>query len=116
MPATFRRGLSLMELLIATTISIMLMAATVTLFGVVGDKVNAGRAMIETGDRLRATRSRLSADLRGVTAPMLPWGQPASGDGYFEIIKGPARGYEPGNVQSRRQRAKAHCSVTRKTC
>jgi hypothetical protein len=78
-----------MELLIATTISIMLMAATVTLFGVVGDKVNAGRAMIETGDRLRATRSRLSADLRGATATMLPWGQPASGDGYFEIIKGP---------------------------
>ena len=99
-PATFRRGLSLMELLIATTISIMLMAATVTLFGVVGDKVNAGRAMIETGDRLRATRSRLSADLRGVTAPMLPWGQPASGDGYFEIIKGPAPNNRDANPNS----------------
>ncbi len=78
-----------MELLIATTISIMLMAATVTLFGVVGDKVNAGRAMIETGDRLRATRSRLSADLRGATASMRPWEDPSAGSGYFEIIKGP---------------------------
>jgi hypothetical protein len=85
-----RRGLSLMELLVATTISIMLMAATVTLFGVVGDKVNAGRAMIETGDRLRATRNRLSADLRGATASFLPWEQASSGSGYFEIVKGPA--------------------------
>jgi hypothetical protein len=78
-----------MELLIATTISIMLMAATVTLFGVVGDKVNAGRAMIETGDRLRATRNRLVNDLRGVTASMLPWQDASAGSGYFEIIKGP---------------------------
>jgi type II secretory pathway component PulJ len=84
-----RRGLSLMELLIATTISIMLMAATVTLFGVVGDKVNAGRAMIETGDRVREVRNRLSADLRGATASMLPWEKASSGSGYFEIIKGP---------------------------
>jgi type II secretory pathway component PulJ len=87
--ATLRRGLSLMELLIATTISIMLMAATVTLFGVVGDKVNAGRAMIETGDRLRATRNRLSADLRGATVSFLPWEQASSGSGYFEVLKGP---------------------------
>jgi hypothetical protein len=89
-----------MELLVATTISIMLMAATVTLFGVVGDKVNAGRAMIETGDRLRATRNRLSADLRGATASFLPWEQASSGSGYFEVVKGPAPNNRDANPNS----------------
>ena len=89
-----------MELLIATTISIMLMAATVTLFGVVGDKVNAGRAMIETGDRLRATRNRLSADLRGATVSFLPWEQPSAASGYFEIVKGPAPNNRDANPNS----------------
>ncbi len=99
-PATLRRGLSLMELLIATTISIMLMAATVTLFGVVGDKVNAGRAMIETGDRLRATRNRLSADLRGATVSFVTWEQPSAASGCFEIVKGPAPNNRDANPNS----------------
>jgi hypothetical protein len=85
-----RRGLSLMELLIATTMSIMVMGATVTLFGVVGDRINGGRAIIETNDRLRAIQNLLRRDLGGHTASMLPWAQPSAGEGYFEIIKGPA--------------------------
>jgi hypothetical protein len=84
-----RRGLSLMELLVATTISIMVMGATVTLFGVVGDRINGGRAMIETSDRLRAVQNLLRRDLLGHTPSMLPWEQPSAGAGYFEIIKGP---------------------------
>jgi hypothetical protein len=78
-----------MELLIATTISIMVMGATVTLFGVVGDRINGGRAMIETSDRLRAVQNLLRRDLGGHTSPLLPWADPAAGNGYFEIIKGP---------------------------
>src|SRR5947209_951542 len=85
-----RRGLSLMELLIATTISIMVMGATVTLFGVVGERINGGRAMIEVADRLRSTQSLLHHDLRGVTVSFLPWEQASAGNGYFEILKGPA--------------------------
>ena len=84
-----RRGLSLMELLIATTISIMVMGATVTLFGVVGERINGGRAMIEVADRLRSTQNLLHHDLRGVTVSFLPWEEPSSGAGYFEILKGP---------------------------
>jgi hypothetical protein len=79
-----------MELMIATTISIMVMGATVTLFGVVGDKINAGRAMIETNDRLRSTQNLLRRDLRGATVSFLPWEQPSAGSGFFEIVKGPA--------------------------
>src|SRR5258708_19141436 len=74
-PATLRRGLSLMELLIATTISVMVMGATVTLFGVVGERINGGRAMIEVADRLRSTQNLLHHDLRGLTGSILPWEQ-----------------------------------------
>jgi hypothetical protein len=84
-----RHGLSLMELLIATTISIMVMGATVTLFGVVGERINGGRAMIEVADRLRSTQNLLHHDLGGVTVSFLPWEQPSAGAGYFEILKGP---------------------------
>src|SRR4051812_38663107 len=89
-PTTLRRGLSLMELLISTMLSIMVMGATVTLFGVVGERINGGRAMIETSDRVRAVENKLHFDLLGHTAAMLPWEQASSGAGYFEILKGPA--------------------------
>ena len=105
-----RRGLSLMELLIATTISIMVMGATVTLFGVVGERINGGRAMIEVADRLRSTQSLLSRDLRGHTARCLPWEQPSAGSGYFEILK------EARDEKSRQHSrfGERHCSVIRK--
>ncbi|HEV3418468.1 MAG TPA: hypothetical protein VG056_16720, partial [Pirellulales bacterium] len=99
-PATLRarRGLSLMELMIATTISIMVMGATVTLFGVVGDKINAGRAMIETNDRVRSTQNLLRRDLRGATVSFLPWEQPSAGSGYFEVFKGNTYDADPNLV------------------
>ena len=84
-----RRGLTLMELLIAVTISLMVMGATVTLFGVVGDKINAGRALIEMSDHVRSAENRLRQDLEGATASFLPWEQPSAASGYFEILKGP---------------------------
>lgn len=88
-----------MELLISTMLSIMVMGATVTLFGVVGERINGGRAMIETSDRLRAVENRLHIDLLGHTASMLPWEQPSGGSGYFEILEGPA----PFNLDASQQ-------------
>jgi hypothetical protein len=99
-PLHGRRGLSLMELLIATTISIMIMGATVTLFGVVGERINGGRAMIEVSDRLRSTQNLLLRDLRGATVSFLPWEQASAGSGYFEILKGPASLDDPSKKPS----------------
>jgi prepilin-type N-terminal cleavage/methylation domain-containing protein len=94
--AAFRRqGFTLVELLAATLISLLVMAATVTLFGVVGDKISYGRSSIELSDRLRAAQFRLRSDLRGATAEMLPWDRPERGDGYFEILKVPGRDSQP---------------------
>ncbi len=90
-----RRGFSILELLIATLISLMIMAATVTLFGVVGDRISSGRAIIETNDRVRAAQNLLRTDILGRTGSMFPWEQPGAGNGYFEIVKGPYRDQYP---------------------
>lgn len=90
-PAVFaRRGLSVVELLAATVISLIVMGATVQLFGTVGSQITNGRSNIEAGDRLRTALERLRKDLRGITVDMTAWNRPESASGYFEIIKGPA--------------------------
>jgi len=91
-----------MELLIATTISVMIMGATVTLFGVVGERINGARAMIEVADRLRSAQNLLRNDLIGHTVSGLPWEQPSAGSGYFEVLKGRSvrnnRDSQPGSA------------------
>jgi prepilin-type N-terminal cleavage/methylation domain-containing protein len=84
-----RHGFTIVELLIATLISLVVMAATVSLFGVVADKITNGRAMIELSDRLRSAAHSLRTDLRGMTVDTLPWQAPAQGNGYLEIDKFP---------------------------
>jgi type II secretory pathway pseudopilin PulG len=83
-----RRAFTLVEVLIATAVTLLMMALVVTVFGLVGDSVSASRATMETVDRLRAAQIRLQADVDGVTAPTLPPLDPAQGAGYFEIIEG----------------------------
>ncbi len=82
-----RRGFSLVEVMVATAISLILIGGAATLFGYVGDRVTAGRAGIETSDHVRAAQDRLRSDLQMRTATMLPWESPAAGNGYFEIVK-----------------------------
>ena len=48
------RGYTLVEVLIATTLSLMLMAAVAQMFGQLGTSVNNSRATLETAERLRA--------------------------------------------------------------
>ncbi len=87
--ARSRRGLSVVELLAATVISLIVMGATVQLFGTVGNQISNGRSNIELGDRIRTAVERLRKDLRGHTADTLAWNRPEDASGYIEIIKGP---------------------------
>ena len=59
-----RRGLSVVELLAATVISLIVMGATVQLFGTVGAQISNGRSNIELSDRVRSAVERLRRDLR----------------------------------------------------
>ncbi|MEX0585349.1 MAG: prepilin-type N-terminal cleavage/methylation domain-containing protein, partial [Pirellulales bacterium] len=83
-----RGGFTLVEVLIATALTLVVMGVTVTLFGNITGRISGSRAIIETNDRLRSCRERLILDLRGITAPMLPPLRPEWGLGYFEYVEG----------------------------
>jgi type II secretory pathway pseudopilin PulG len=93
-----KRGYTLVELLIATTLTLVMMGAVATLFGTIGQSVATSRATMEMSDALRGTTIRLRTDLSGVLAsdPDMftppPWPPKSAGadkTGYFEYVEGP---------------------------
>ncbi len=82
------RGFTLIEMLVALAATLLMMGATVTLFGVIVDSVSGSRSLLEISDKLRATRNRIQADLQGATATMRPPLRPENDEGYLEIIEG----------------------------
>ena len=84
-----RGGMTLVEMLVATAVTLILVGLVVQLFGVVGNSVTASRSLLESTDQLRSTAFRLRTDLSGITAVPLPPAKPESDRGYLEIIEGP---------------------------
>jgi type II secretory pathway component PulJ len=84
-----RSGMTLVEMLVATAATLMLMGAIAQVFSVFGSAVTNSRSIIEQDSRLRSVAWRLRADLGGTTARMLPPRSPAESEGYFEVIEGP---------------------------
>ena len=81
-------GYTLIEILVATTLALMLMGAVVAMFARVGESINDARSMLEAADRLRWL-PRLQADLGGLTVTVNPPRDPANNEGYLEYIEGP---------------------------
>lgn len=88
-----RRGLTIIEVLIATTITILMLAALAEGFKRVGDSIAENRAGLEVSNRLRGVSLRLKEDLEGVTVPLTPPLDTMSGQGYFEYFEGPMCDY-----------------------
>jgi hypothetical protein len=86
-----RRGITLVEMLVALAVTLLMMGAVVTVFGFIGERVTDSRAIIETADRLRSAGHRLREDLARITVDAIPWQRPEEGAGYLEILEGPAR-------------------------
>ena len=84
-----RGGMTLVEMLVATTCTLILMGAIAQVFGAFGNAVSESRAMIELDNQLRTVSWRLRNDLSGATARTLPPLEVEAGEGYFEIIEGP---------------------------
>ena len=84
-----RNGMTLIEMLVATAATLLLMAAIVQVFGAFGAAITNSRAILETDARMRAVAWKLRTDLGGVTSKLVPPAPHDSGDGYFEIIEGP---------------------------
>jgi len=84
-----RRGMTLVEMLVAMAATLIIMAAVGQAFSAFGDAISGSRAVIELDSRMRAAAWRLRSDLAGATAQPNPPLSPASGEGYLEIIEGP---------------------------
>ncbi|MEO1497255.1 MAG: hypothetical protein AAFV43_08910 [Planctomycetota bacterium] len=76
-------------MLTALAVTLLLMAAVVTVFANVTSSVTRRRATLEMSGQLRSVREQLSRDLEGATCTALPWREPEANEGYIEIIEGP---------------------------
>lgn len=81
-------GFTLIEILVSLVITLIMMGAVVTLFGVVTDSVSGSRALLETADKLRACRNRLASDLAGATVTPIPPRRPENDEGYLQVVEG----------------------------
>jgi prepilin-type N-terminal cleavage/methylation domain-containing protein len=88
---TRHTAFTLVEMLVAMAITLVMMAAVVTLFANVSNSVRNRRATIEMSGQVRHLRNVLQQDLQGATCPGLTWQRPESNHGYIEIIEGSYR-------------------------
>jgi len=90
-PTPLRSGFSLAELLVASSIGLLVMASVASLFSVFGRAMSRSQSTIDLTSRMRAAAWKLRQDLDGVTCPVVPWLSPDANTGYFEISEGPQR-------------------------
>ncbi|NLE37769.1 MAG: hypothetical protein GX621_07065 [Pirellulaceae bacterium] len=89
-----RGAYTLVEILVSTTLSLIMLAGVAVVFGTVGDSIANSRAALEMVDRLRSAQQRLARDLEGVTVRTTlsrgPQYRPKSEneEGYFEYGEG----------------------------
>jgi len=90
-----RSGVSLVEMLVAMTVSLIMIYALLHAFAYVINFVTAGRAMVEASGQVRGASYHLTNDLRHLTAPVRAWHDRESMTGYFEYIEGLGYDYDP---------------------
>lgn len=82
------QGFTLVEVMVATAITLLIMAAVTALFANISASVQVSRATIELADRIRAVKALLENDLKGLTAVTVPPMKADDDKGYFEIVEG----------------------------
>ncbi len=85
-----RSGFTLIEILVAITLTFILMASVVTVFGGVGEGIAQSRRALEQFDRLRTASQQLRIDLQGATVSNVAGVEmrPEESQGYFEVVAG----------------------------
>jgi type II secretory pathway component PulJ len=84
-----RHGYTLIEVLVATTLSLMILGGVIHLFSKVGASITESRSILESAERLRGAQTRMQLDLEGLTVLPLPPRRPDDGVGCLEIFEGP---------------------------
>lgn len=94
MPMPFRRrqssrsGFTLLEVLVATAITLLMMLALAKIFKDIGQGMKQGRAALELNSRLRDVCFRIQRDMNNLTARPGALPGTSSGTGYFEYYDG----------------------------
>ena len=71
-PRSCRHGLTLVEMLVATTMTLIIMGVVAQLFGMLGTGISGSRATLTMNGRMRGIAQQLRLDLAGITAKTLP--------------------------------------------
>ena len=83
-----RRGLTLVELMVASTLGLVLVIGVLEAFRQITGSVTKGRATVQISGQLRNITNLMRADFQGITVNTIPNTSAGSGMGYFEIIEG----------------------------
>lgn len=90
-----RSGMTLVEMLVATTMTLIIMGIVAQLFGFLALTLSRSRDTISMSSDARSVANLLRRDLTGLTVKTVP-STPADGDsGYLEIIEGSAATDQP---------------------
>ncbi len=81
-----RQGLTLVELLIAVSLTLIIVAAMIRAFKSTGDSISLGRAKMDMHNKIRVVTETLRRDLQNATHAPNP--RAGNSAGYFEIIEG----------------------------
>lgn len=92
-----RAALTLVEILIALTMTLIVLGTMMTAFKYASEEMQNGRAMIELSNRTRTVEDYLRADLASITVEPRVHTGATEPNGYFEVIEGPARDFTPSN-------------------
>lgn len=88
-----RSGFTLLEVLIATGVTLLLMVGLAQIFKVLGDNITKGRASLELNNRIRNVIHRIRTDLENITVNPRPPISAGTGQGYLKYYDGPCTDY-----------------------
>ncbi len=88
-----RGGFTLLEIMVATAVTLLMMISLVQIFKIIGDSMKQGRAALQINNTLRSITHRLRQDLSNVTVRVDPPADPSTGAGYFKIVDGSMTDY-----------------------
>ena len=84
-----RSAFTLIEVMVALTVTLLMMGALAQAFSFLGNQMKSGRAELELSGHLRSCSVRIRDELRRITAPIAPPQSVQARAGYFMYYEGP---------------------------
>lgn len=85
---SIRGGFTLLEVLIATAVTLIMMISLAQIFKIIGDSMQQGRSVLQLNNQLRNVVYRLRSDLDHLTVIPAPPIDPSTGQGYLQLFDG----------------------------